>query len=1061
MRFYTLTAGLLAAACLAFGQQPGGFSDPDLGWLFLDNGPYTLETTVKAVPGPASFRLVKDTSLMEKTPETVLFCETAVGEKGEIHVPLGNLAPGFYQVRLRDTLRWNIGVRPEDVLSPVDAKPDFDSFWKESFAEQDKIPFDVDWKEIPEHSDHRRTCYEVRYKSFGGAISGGIISIPNAPGKYPVRLNYMGYGAKPIYPHPGSHPERIDFQVSVRDQGIFKTGSKWDCQGLASKDTYYYRGAFCDVKRAIDFLATLDKADMGRVVAVGDSQGGALSTVAAAVDKRIRAAVIGVPFLGDYPDYHKIVWWPVHEIFNAAKEEGISREQVLDMLTYFDVKNFAPHVSCPVLMVFGLQDKTCPPHTNFAIYNNLGSTDKHFLCLPENGHNVWSAKPYQQQVSAFLSRFTEPVIGKVTKILPKGITAVCIEDRYLYAGTRGVITVLDITDPKQPRQVASVNFPGSARQMVPYNGKLFVSARDTGVWIFDISNPLAPSLISRYDGIELSTGIDAAGDAIFVGERMTGVEFVDGRNPARPEHIRVIKTPESQTVFYCNGYLYSGEWAAGKVTIFDARDLGNIRLVKQINLQGMGDGLWVTGNRLYVSTGHHHKNHAPKKVDGDGHGVEIWDLTNPEDPIFISRCEFDIFYKVGADWWLPRPSGDGKTLFCGDVYNGMYVVDIADERNPKIIYRWQPATGNAVNSIALADGVAFVAVSGEGLYAMESSRSLRSPRDRGVLPKNPSARYAYPTPPDSHFQAWVPDKRGAVKGAVVYKDALFVGCGDAGLYTVKLDASGKPYTFRHLDIPFAGGVAVLGDLLFVARGDAGLGVYRIGKNLKLQFVELIKEGLQPDNPALQFSYWVSVPNDKYVANACRTGGYQFLAVGGTPKKPAFTFRRQYGLNLNYNRYISEKVCTGDLLPYATRSGLVWIDLGNPDKVAATRVYDNLKNSLTEGCTFFKDGNVLLTRHNPGAWPFEYFLATVKPGGSEFLQRSNIDKAFEGIPRWEGGDNLLICNFVHRSVSKVNTAGFPSCKVEFREDTVGYPEPGLFWNGKCVVPCGFQGLLIEK
>lgn len=26
---------------------------------------------------------------------------------------------------------------------------------------------------------------------------------------------------------------------------------------------------------------------------------------------------------------------------------------------------------------------------------------------------------------------------------------------------------------------------------------------------------------------------------------------------------------------------------------------------------------------------------------------------------------------------------------------------------------------------------------------------------------------------------------------------------------------------------------------------------------------------------------------------------------------------------------------------------------------------------------------------------------------------------------------------------------------------GHPEPGLFWHGKAVVPCGYQGLLLEK
>ena len=650
----------------------------------------------------------------------------------------------------------------------------------------------------------------------------------------------------------------------------------------------------------------------------------------------------------------------------------------------------------------------------------------------------------------------EPAIKSFRKIMDKGPSALCVDGDILYVGASGSIYAMDISNPKEPRQIGSVTFPGSARQVVACNGKLAVSARETGVWIFDASDPANLSLISRYDGIELSTGIDLAGDCIVVGERQTGVEFVDGRNLSKPEHIRVIKTPESQTVFYANGYLFSGEWAAGQVTVFNARDLGNIQQVSTLQLDGYGDGVWVTGNRLYASTGHHHRKN--KTVDGDGHGVEIWDIANPADPRLLSRTEFDIFYMSGTDCWLNRPSGDCKTLYCGDVYNGLYVVDITNEKKPKIIGHWDPVDNtpdnkkHAITSVALAQGVCYVTVGSEGLYLLESSRANPSKRDRGTLPSNLGARWKYETPSNSHFNTWVPDKRGQVKGAAVYGDALFVGCGDAGLYTVKKDAQGKPYKFAYLNIPFAGGVAVKGNLLFVARGQQGLGVYRIGSNLALTEVALLKNELYPNQPRSQFSYWVSVPNDKYVVNSSRNG-YQFLAIGGTEDAPSFTFRRQYNLNLNYNRYISEKASTEGMLSYATRSGLAWINLGSSSSVPAPSVVENLTNSLTEGSTLFKNNQFLLSR--------SHTLCTIAPGGSQILVTSPENDGFAGIPRWESGNTVLICNFVSRFVSKVNAYNLANPTLQFKEETVGYPEPGLFWNGKCVIPCGYQGLLIEK
>ena len=104
------------------------------------------------------------------------------------------------------------------------------------------------------------------------------------------------------------------------------------------------------------------------------------------------------------PDYAKIVFWPVHEIFEAADAAGISREDLFRTLSYFDVKNFAPRIHCPVIMAFGLQDPTCPPHTNFSIYNNLGTKDKQFVCIPTCGHAMWLEPAWPPLRDAFLNR---------------------------------------------------------------------------------------------------------------------------------------------------------------------------------------------------------------------------------------------------------------------------------------------------------------------------------------------------------------------------------------------------------------------------------------------------------------------------------------------------------------------------------------------------------------------------------------------------------------------------------------------------------------------------------
>ena len=399
---FIVTGFVLASCC---GTKPTGAASDGPAWLFTGKGPYTLNTKVD-ITGPTKLQLVKDLSLMAPEPEIVLEKDVEIGPDSLLSVKLGRLRPGFYEVRLADSVRFNIGIRPDDVVSPPDSAPDFDAFWESTLSALREIPMDAELTIVPEYSNDVRTTYDVSYTSLDGAVAGGILCVPNAEGKYPVVVNYMGYGAPVFYFDPSSAPGQIDYLVSVRGQGIFREeNANWIDRGLASKETYYYRGAFADAVRAVDFVAGLDKADPDRIVAWGESQGGALTVAAAALDPRIKAIAPAVPFLGDYRDYYKIVWWPVHEVTDAADAEGLDRDALFDTLAYFDIKNLAPRVKCPAYMAFGLQDPTCPPHTNFAIYNNLGSSEKHYLCVPTCGHGMWLEPAWPPIREAFLAEY--------------------------------------------------------------------------------------------------------------------------------------------------------------------------------------------------------------------------------------------------------------------------------------------------------------------------------------------------------------------------------------------------------------------------------------------------------------------------------------------------------------------------------------------------------------------------------------------------------------------------------------------------------------------------------
>ena len=327
-----------------------------------------------------------------------------------------DLEPGFYQAVLSVVLndgtkvevdRTNLGFNPEQIVSDQDKQPDFDAFWENTLAQLAAVDMKPEYTLLKDHSNDVRKAYRVDMKSFGNETISGLLYVPVAEGKYPAMISYMGYGSDVYYPNPSHNPEMIEFQLCIRNQAFNRLpGEKddWCVRGLENKDTYYYRGAFADAVRAVDFICSLPKTDLSHVYANGESQGGALTLVAASLDHRIKAIAPSAPFLNDYKDYFALTHWPAEPILKAAAEKGMPEEELYKVLSYFDVKNFTDRIQCPVIMAIGLQDTVCPPHTNFAGYNHI-KTEKSWVCYPEAGHNVWQQPEWPKVKNAFFEKF--------------------------------------------------------------------------------------------------------------------------------------------------------------------------------------------------------------------------------------------------------------------------------------------------------------------------------------------------------------------------------------------------------------------------------------------------------------------------------------------------------------------------------------------------------------------------------------------------------------------------------------------------------------------------------
>ena len=449
---YIFLIALMAVAIGAWGcegptpqEEPTPVEQPDLS-LIKQSVPVTNDWIWSGKPqitvhieNPNAAKVtvgvkVKISTDTKKAVTEVLDSVEVPGKQSIDHIVTTpeNLAPGFYRavcfVNGKSARSFVFGIDPFDIKSEPDMQPDFTQFWEDTKAQLAGVEMNAVLTEITAKSSATRKVYLVEMYSVPDGLSGEPVKIrgyycePTDGQKHPVIMHFYGYdtqGSKALCECPaGGSSKYAEFYLSHRGQYLNNRpastknpGITEDCENIygdwfayhfGDKDSYYYRGAFMDCVRAVDFMASRETSDMSHLFAEGSSQGGALCYAAAALSNYSFTAIApNVAFLGDYPDYFKIVDWPGSTA--KANKGTMTDEQMYAFLSYFDTKNLATRISCAVLGTSGLQDGTCPPHTNIAPYNIIQNPNKEYHFYPEMQHDY--PKNWWSMIAEFWKKF--------------------------------------------------------------------------------------------------------------------------------------------------------------------------------------------------------------------------------------------------------------------------------------------------------------------------------------------------------------------------------------------------------------------------------------------------------------------------------------------------------------------------------------------------------------------------------------------------------------------------------------------------------------------------------
>jgi cephalosporin-C deacetylase len=375
----------------------------DKNSAFDSHASYTFEVknpTDDDQDGTVSYQVFTETD----KPLSKVVTKVHIGKKssGTYNFDIPEPKPGFYKVNFMvnvsdydDTTIRVFGIRPEEIRSQYAKPADFDQFWANTKAELAKVAPKFKITPMPKLNSDNRKVYLIEMQSLDNYTIRGWMTIPivkDKNHKFSVLLGLPGYQVD-LQPLMGLDNDLAIITLNVRGQGnsrgpIDTRKDEYIFYRIEDKDHYVMRGAIMDCLRCVDFICAQPYLRHDQILASGGSMGGYLALTTASLDKRVKLCSAQNPILCDIRNLQGEVKWPVTSFEKyVATKPGLTMDKVYDNLDYYDGKNFASELSCPMIMGIGLLDPYAPPNNEYATYNGIPSK-KRIMVFKNLGHEV-------------------------------------------------------------------------------------------------------------------------------------------------------------------------------------------------------------------------------------------------------------------------------------------------------------------------------------------------------------------------------------------------------------------------------------------------------------------------------------------------------------------------------------------------------------------------------------------------------------------------------------------------------------------------------------------------
>lgn len=625
-------------------------------------------------------------------------------------------------------------------------------------------------------------------------------------------------------------------------------------------------------------------------------------------------------------------------------------------------------------------------------------------------------------------------------------------------------------------KIAELNGLGNTVHMTFVSESVIaVASRENDVFFIDINDSRNPYIVSTYDSLDLATGIEAYGDFLFVCSRYYGVEIIDISDISKPRLWSLVCTG-GECIDCCvkDGYLYISNWNLKAVFVYDISNPGSPQEAAKIPTDGNPYGCLIVESNFVVATGHHAANHYEDTWQsgyGAGHGMEIYDISEPANPEWKSTVKADgrLYYPVIDSWGV---YSCGNYVFLSSTYSGVYGYDISDADNPERIMKIEhdiPCSDGAyrfendekyifsynpndylvdpVSGIAFGDGMVYFAGQGTGLYSLPLQMEKAENKGSAEEVLSDKSRY-FDFLQDVQVQgisSVVYTNEACVNSAASYGGYVYLACGDAGVEVIT-DKGEKVKTMK------TGGsaqdIAFKNDTMYVAEGNYGIEVYTLQNDMDW---------------ILSFTYRCSLLCETVTQLEVSSDGSYLIAQDGWTRIK--TFRILPSGNIRENEAIKTGVCYFRNL-ITTNSSSDYIGYASGSEIKAFKIKDGLGEAVAAKNSIYREyngmceiGGNIIAMYNGG-----YVIIPVDELNTADFQSYPVYSLEEasnlrGKISSDGSSIMVVSDAYGKRVTILDIRDIeaPSLITEF--STQGNPDVAEITDKKIYIPLKYQGLMI--